>query len=711
MSEHNRRFENNSLRRKKRSISTLGLLVLLSNTSPCSSLTATKVGPTKTRILSRKHYRIDPNTPETDAVIAVATSLLKVASPLVGSTLVTRMPAWLNLEHSHLAEKNIALLKDAMITSYVSDSQAQTVLQAIKKAAGGDRNKIAGAAEFCLILVETMEMEVNALIAGVFHYCACLTARERSATGELSDVSFWEQQQDNHDGVGSFGMHAVEIAKDAARLKRIERVAASVIQNHGESSRAMPDSHDSENLKSLLLSETKQWRALAIRSAACLYRLRGILTYRSEHSTYGQKTKLTPEEVRASREAINIFAPLASRLGMHRLKNELEGTAFKILYRRQYEHVMALSRETRRSSRLPGPVGINSVSGDTALGMTIGEGMKSVLSSVKQELSELLRNDKTFAAYADNVILSARVKEPFSLWKKMLRTGAKRILDVPDSLALRARVEGNKMSSNEDKEVIRARERALCYYLQKVCTDRWTPLPGNRFKDYIERPKANGYQSLHYTAFTERDGVEWPFEIQVRSGEMHQVAEYGLAAHWDYKAKPKTANTSKSQRDLHELDQSSSAYLKFVQEWHWQQQSQSVVSPRSPKSFMGANGDYVASLSEDPNKVQKVRAHAERIAPYIAALNRYQSDLAREVVFVFVSSASAGNSIDGKVLALRSGACVLDALREGEKQFGMELNWSGANNLVQVNNDEPISMTQRLSNGDVLTFPSKGLAP
>ncbi|EEC49272.1 predicted protein, partial [Phaeodactylum tricornutum CCAP 1055/1] len=91
------------------------------------------------------------------------------------------------------------------------------------------------------------------------------------------------------------------------------------------------------NLRQLLLSETRDWRALAIRAGACLYRLRGLL----KSDSY----ELTPERVRVGREALSIYAPLASRLGMHRLKNELEGAAFRVLYQRQYQAVNAMAKE------------------------------------------------------------------------------------------------------------------------------------------------------------------------------------------------------------------------------------------------------------------------------------------------------------------------------------------------------------------------------
>jgi GTP pyrophosphokinase len=141
----------------------------------------------------------------------------------------------------------------------------------------------------------------------------------------------------------------------------------------------------------------------------------------------------------------------------------------------------------------------------------------------------------------------------------MLRDYSDHFFQVP--VALRIVFDAKKDSEDEDVELTCARERALCYYARELCMNRRKPLPGNpRFKDYVERPKANGYQSLHYTAITNWGGEDWTMEFQIRSGEMHQVAEYGLASHWEYKAK------SNGQEDERIQNDSSDAYLKSVQD-------------------------------------------------------------------------------------------------------------------------------------------------
>ncbi|OEU21949.1 Nucleotidyltransferase, partial [Fragilariopsis cylindrus CCMP1102] len=279
--------------------------------------------------------------------------------------------------------------------------------------------------------------------------------------------------------------------------------------------------HNNKSLRDLYTTEAKDWRALAIRGAACLYRLRGILQEQQQHE--GDVTNndllLTKESNRVCREAFHICAPLASRMGMHRLKNELEHAAFQILYRRQHRTYESLLKQ----SSSPEP--------------NIEESMEEILAHVKDTMTEFLNNDAVFMASVTNFEVTARVKESYSTWKKMIRNGFDHITQVPDAMALRIVLDAKKEHPDESDDVTRARERALCYYVQQLCQTVWAPHHEDpRFKDYIAHPKENGYQSLHYTAGTKwRNNEEWKMEMQVRTGAMHKLAEFGVASHWNYK--------------------------------------------------------------------------------------------------------------------------------------------------------------------------------
>jgi len=747
-------------------------------------------GTSSTSSSSSLHFR-EPTTNfsfelGTDTDTAAQTNTANNADADANAALVrSRLPTWLQTAPQTSTEVELALstLRDAMVSSYLTPSEASTVLAAIQSSAPHHPSKLGGAAQFCHILVETMEMGVTSLIAAVRHYCECHDVREHEARHGFSsggttllpsgaslemfemaarafassDANLYgggstlyppfqaHHSENNDQNDGGPSEEAARIASDASGLKRTEAVARTTFRGSQGSRRDAP-----ANMQNLLLSETRDWRALAIRTAACLYRLRGLQAARDGGATpMAAPAPLTSEEVRQCRDALHIYAPLASRLGMHRLKNELESAAFRLQYRRQYDRVMDMGRE-------PFVLYDDNTNGNPANcpALTVGEGMARVLRRVATNVKTVLDADATFAAAAADVVVSARVKEPYSLWRKILRTGASRLLDVPDALALRVVLNARKESASEPPEVTAARERALCYYVQSLCSAHWEPdlnSDGGRFKDYIDSPKPNGYQSLHYTASTWWGGQDWPLEIQVRTGEMHKIAEYGLAAHFDYKEnakRGKESSSSSQQQPGHRtyagsrahanLHSSSSdaqppstttrslndeTYLQAVQEWHWNQIDGAAYSS-SPSSFEEVQGEPSTKIGtgyspdHDEDRAQRVRARAERIAPYIESFTAAQSDLARNHVFVFLASSEqeqqhhqqAEASPSGTIVSLPSGSCILDALREGAKHFpGVDSNcFQGKGDThggVRRNGMAAASVTEMLKNGDVITLP------
>lgn len=634
------------------------------------------------RTLSKRQFRVEgeglPFLPP-----ASTSTVLEKNINIHHNINIDMMPVWLKQQNGFEIITLFENLKGAMTNSYMTEDEADAVIAAIKSAAKGDSDKMAGVTQLCLILVETMDMGFEVLISAVIHYFSCVDARERNAIltrfSSESQSSMLKRKRpvvhsylwdiisscstvQQRDIVNSFGIGVTTIVEDAASLKSAEMKAESIMQTS-----------DAENLRRLLVSETGDWRALAIRSAAALFRLRAV------EEKKDQQMSLTAEEVRVAKEALHTYAPLASTLGVRRLKEELERAAFRVLYRRQYDKVSSLIHQPRTK-------------GTTT---NIKDGLISIERDVSEQIRHLLKNDCMFERYANNIVVSARIKEPFSLWRKMIKLGVKNVLEVPDALALRIIFDGKKQCLNEDIKVTHARERALCYYVKKLCTDRWRPDSTNpRFKDYIEKPKTNGYQSLHYTANTECNGNDWLFEVQIRSGDMHRVAEYGLAAHWDYKLQGNDSNGSKDITNSYQLDHSSDAYLKSVQAWHWQH----AFTNRNPDTFCANGNNKHVKTSE------KARARAERLAPYIKNLSSVRSRLTRNQVMVFLSpSEGSTRYFDGKILALPSGSCVLDALKEGEKLYGITTNFMG---FGIVQNGNQANLTQRLNNGDVLKVPA-----
>jgi len=196
-----------------------------------------------------------------------------------------------------------------------------------------------------------------------------------------------------------------------------------------------------------------------------------------------------------ARETIEIFAPLAERLGMGMLKGKLEDVSFPYAYPEEYQE---FSKNTRPIYRNPA----------------------STVDKVKPKVEQLLDD-----AGINVISISGRAKHLFSLYKKIERKGSlKAIFDI---IALRVIVDSIES----------------CYKTLGLIHTHFPPHP-NRIHDYIARPKLNGYQSIHTTVADPEGNL---FEVQIRTLEMHRHAEYGLAAHWEYKdEKPKTKQSKQS---------------------------------------------------------------------------------------------------------------------------------------------------------------------
>jgi ppGpp synthetase/RelA/SpoT-type nucleotidyltranferase len=373
------------------------------------------------------------------------------------------------------------------------------------------------------------------------------------------------------------------IARGAARIKRAEvlahvvlhrppRVSQSENRPLGSLLSAPLTRDEADRMRGLLLSVMDDWRSLAIRCTACLYRLEGIgnvwaTNDDDDDDDDDELPDRPPLAVQTAREAMYVYAPLAEQLGMHRLKSAIEQRAFAILYRRQHRAVSSLFREK-------------------------GEAMRTLNSYLLSSISALLREDEALMLQLEDLQIASRVKEPYSFWRKLLKARKKKldrlrssaarqssisnvraastsardqmpvptrfvrpslptsdlsIADVQDGIALRVVLKARKWSEGESDDDLRARERILCYYVQHLIRKQWPEVNPSRVKDYIQNPKPNGYQSLHHTSSMSFNGVDYfPFEVQIRTDDMHRVAEFGVAAHWDYKLVGPTAASNES---------------------------------------------------------------------------------------------------------------------------------------------------------------------
>ncbi len=231
------------------------------------------------------------------------------------------------------------------------------------------------------------------------------------------------------------------------------------------------EEEQAENYRRMFLAMSKDIRVLIIKLADRLHNMRTI-------------EYMTPEKViEKSQETLDIYAPLADRLGIYTVKNELENTALKYLHPAEYEAIEQALNEKKLSRG-------------------------GFIDGVIEELRAAL--DKMGMHYE----ISGRMKQIYSIYHKMI-IQQKQIDEIFDLIAVRVIV-----------DTVRD-----CYAVLGQVHTMWKPIPG-KFKDYIAMPKPNMYQSLH-TSVLAAGGQ--PFEIQIRTYEMHRVAEYGIAAHWKYK--------------------------------------------------------------------------------------------------------------------------------------------------------------------------------
>jgi len=327
--------------------------------------------------------------------------------------------------------------------------------------------------EVSKILAE-LGMDTNTIVAGLLHD----TVEDTSYSQDNLKVDFGEEIALLVDGVTKLGTLVYE--------SKEERQA--------------------ENLRKMFLAMSKDIRVLIIKLADRLHNLRTI-NYMSDDQIK-EKCK----------ETLEIYAPLASRLGIYTMKFELEDIALKQLDPESYYDLVSQVKVKKQKRE---------------------ENINQVIQEIKKRLNEL-------KIHYD---ITGRSKHFYSIYRKM-RYQNKQLDEIFDLTAIRIIVDNVKD----------------CYAVLGVVHTMWKPIPG-RFKDYIAMPKPNRYQSLHTTVIG--DNGE-PFEIQIRTYEMHRIAEYGIAAHWKYKEGVSEGKEDKEEGKL--------AWLRQTLEWQ--------KDMNDPKEFM-----------------------------------------------------------------------------------------------------------------------------
>ena len=241
-----------------------------------------------------------------------------------------------------------------------------------------------------------------------------------------------------------------------------------------------------ENFRKLILATSKDIRVLLVKIADRLHNMRTI-----------KAIPKVEKRQRIAQETMEIYAPLADRMGMHRIRDELEDLSFEILNNEARELIKKKLDEIKSDK-------------------------KDLFESLSFELSEILNDNHI------NAEIHGREKTPFSIWRKVQK---KRISleQITDIIGFRI-----TLSSVDE-----------CYKTLGIFHKKWNCIPG-KFKDYISSPKINGYKSLHTSVIGSN---KKPIEIQIRTHEMHEFAERGVASHWKYKSSEKFNSLSWKEYD------------------------------------------------------------------------------------------------------------------------------------------------------------------
>eukprot|EP00752_Nemacystus_decipiens_P005990 g5409.t1 len=399
--------------------------------------------------------------------------------------------------------------------SYLNADEMEEMQQALAMAIyahsltanhGGGYEAVKAGVEACLILGE-LKMGTDALLAAI------LSGVLRPSAQPMEFGRAAVTADDIEQGFGARVARSVENFEHVVRLEEMarQRMSRRAVQDVSSGASADADSESGKqghHLRDLIISEASDWQVLTLYLAVHMQKL---------HSALGAGASNAEQ---LARDALEIHAPLAHRLGVHHLSAGLEDLAFEALYPVEYD-------EIRRST-------------EARMGM-----YQEVMETAKSAVSAALRKDKAFTSQlAEEVVLQHRIKEPYSMWKKMARQGGG-VDSVYDAVALRAVIKPKRLPGETD-QALEERSKQLCYHAMAVAKKMYPTVEG-RCKDYVMYPKPNGYQSLHSTheasvshgapAAAAANGERHThFELQVRSASMHHKAEYGHAAHWSYKS-------------------------------------------------------------------------------------------------------------------------------------------------------------------------------
>ena len=332
------------------------------------------------------------------------------------------------------------------ITRYAPSADLEVIQRAYEYADEKHKNQLRKSGEPYIIhplavaeIVAEIGLDTDAITAALLHDCL-----------EDTDASFEEISR-------LFGETVANLVEGVTKLTRVQY--------------STMEEQQMENLRKMFMAMSKDIRVILIKISDRL------------HNTRTLQYQTPAKQISKSMETMEVYAPLAHRLGMQKIKWELEDTSLQYLDPEGYQEIIDYLKKNEDSAN-------------------------SFMNAIQSKITNRL------ASVGIHGSIYGRIKHTYSIYRKM-RAQNKTIDELYDLYAFRVIVDNI----------------ADCYNVLGHIHDLFNPIPG-RFKDYISTPKPNMYQSLHTTVIGSQ-GI--PFEVQIRTWEMHQTAEYGVAAHWKYK--------------------------------------------------------------------------------------------------------------------------------------------------------------------------------
>jgi len=376
--------------------------------------------------------------------------------------------------------------------SYLGTEQVAKIYDALRVAYRAHRGQMRKSGEPFII----HPVEVAMLLAGLKMDGPTVKAGLLHDTVEDTELTF-ELVED------MFGNVVRSIVEGETKVSKLPKIAFSDYADE-----------QAENLRQMFVAMTDDYRIIIVKLADRLHNMRTL------------RHMKPAKQIKISRETLDIFAPLAHRMGIWQFKSELEDIAFMYLYPQEYKR---LNRKLQQHQAK----------------------FEQALTNAQHMLKKRLNIDPTLKDQAADVQVSGRMKEIYSLWHKMETKGERNLDRILDVVALRVVITPKTNPQDDENETDSG--VWLCYHILGLVQhlDGFQPVP-TRVKDYISFPKPNGYQSLHTALILNGQKIE----VQIRTKMMHQVAEYGMASHWAY------TDGKRSNQDLY-----NTPWLASIKEW------------------------------------------------------------------------------------------------------------------------------------------------